>query len=271
MQNIEECQKKLPENGLRQALYKLSATPECFFMLRNNFGKSLAVMSITHWILGIGDRNLGNFLIDTTNGKMIGVDFNMAFGTATRNQSIPDLLPFRLTTQFVNALKPLETSGFLAKSMVHVLRAFNLENESIMAALEVFVHEPTTAESAISSKPEVLLKTIKDKLSGINPIIPITNDIKTSIYSRYDNKVYDTKKRHIHSIFSNLIFTYKFVYSDADVILAYTRLITGLPNTYRNKIKKRILTVEEQVKCLIDIARDPCVLGVSYIGLQPWI
>lgn len=169
-------------------------------MLRNNFGKSLAVMSITHWLLGIGDRNLGNFLIDMNNGKMIGIDFNMAFGQATQKLNIPELVPFRLTEQFVNALKPLETSGFLIKNMIHVLRTFNLESESLMAALEVFVHEPiadyaepsddrisvlsspSTTSSENAWSPEVHLKTIKDKLSGIDPTIPVVKDISMSGY-----------------------------------------------------------------------------------------
>lgn len=190
----------MPENRLRRHIYELSATPECFFKLRNNFGKSLAVMSCAHWILGIGDRNLGNFLIDLNNGEMIGIDFNMAFGSATRVFQIPELVPFRLTAQFVNALKPLETSGFLVKSMVHVLQTFSIENESLMAALEVFVHDPTvdfakpsddqntlslsqaTMFDASAWEPETHLKTIKDKLSGIDPTIPIINDIKMSTY-----------------------------------------------------------------------------------------
>lgn len=194
----------MPENQLRRRVYELSATPECFFKLRNNFGKSLAVMCIAHWILGIGDRNLGNFLIDLNNGEMIGIDFNMAFGTATRIHHIPELVPFRLTPQFVNALKPLETSGFLVKSMVHALQTFSHENESLMAALEVFVHDPTvdfakpsddqnvstSSQSTICDgnawQPETHLKTIRDKLSGIDPTIPIINDIKMStMHHRY--------------------------------------------------------------------------------------
>lgn len=153
--------------------------------------------------MGIGDRNLANFLIDLNNGELIGIDFNLAFGTATRIQSVPELVPFRLTAQFVNALKPLGTSGFLAKSMVHVLQTFNFDNESLMAALEVFVHDPTvdfakpgddqddsqSSHGAVSNasawEPEAHLKTIKDKLSGINPKIPIVDDIKMNIlYSR---------------------------------------------------------------------------------------
>lgn len=201
---MEKLQSQLPEGSLRKALYKLSASPECFFVLRNNFGKSLAAMSVVHWILTIGDRNLGNFLIDKTNGSLIGIDFNMAFGAATRNLNIPEVVPFRLTSQFVNTLKPLGTDGFFIKIMGHVLRTFNIENESLMAALEVFIHEPTidymraaslnrssmqSEESLNSSSdmnvwnPEQHLRTIREKLAGMNPIISIENDIKASYYS----------------------------------------------------------------------------------------
>lgn len=197
--NLKKLQKLLPNDTLRKALYKLSASPECFFVLRNNFGKSLAAMCIVHWILGLGDRNLGNFLIDKTDGSLIGIDFNLAFGAATRNLHIPELIPFRLTSQFINTVKPLGCDGFLAKTMTHVLHTLSIENESIMAALEVFVREPTIQysrnifgslhgpDSLDSSDkawtPERNLKTIRDKLSGINPIIPIEHDIKMCYYS----------------------------------------------------------------------------------------
>lgn len=186
----------LPQNALQRALYKLSASPECFFALRNNFGKCLAAMNIAHWLLGIGDRHLDNLLIDKGNGELVGIDFNMSFGAATRNLQIPELVPFRLTPQFVNVLKPLETSGLLIKCMAHVLRTFRLESEALMAALEVIIYEPTqfnrgststdgTPDSFLNGtlNPEDILQAIKSKLSGINPIIPIEDDLKSSYYS----------------------------------------------------------------------------------------
>lgn len=200
---MQNSQRKVPKNSLRNSLYKLSATPECFYALRNNYGKSLAAMSIAHWILGIGDRNLGNFLIDKNNGQLIGIDFNMAFGMATRKLSIPELVPFRLTAQFVNVLKPLETSCFLVKNMTHILRTFRIENESLMAALEMFVNDPTidndnlfncsstsnttsnTSQSSSDAKTwqsKQHLKMIRSKLSGTNPVQLIENDIEICYY-----------------------------------------------------------------------------------------
>lgn len=191
----------MPGNALQKALLAESATPESFFILRSNFAKSLAVMSVVHWIMSIGDRNLGNFLIDRGNGELIGVDFDTVFGMGIRSLKIPEVVPFRLTAQFVNVLKPLETTGFLAKSMVHVLRTFSMESESLMAALEVFIHEPTTdytkpsdkdsstevsfLSADSSSDPEVHLKTIEAKLNGLSPMTALVNDINRHVeYAR---------------------------------------------------------------------------------------
>ncbi|XP_055310881.1 DNA-dependent protein kinase catalytic subunit-like [Sitodiplosis mosellana] len=260
--NLKKLQQNIPENGLRKAIYKLSASPECFYALRNNFVKSLAAMSIAHWVLGIGDRHLDNFVIDLRNAQLIGIDFNMAFGAATRRLEVPELVPFRLTNQFANVMKPLGTSGFLIKCMAHVLRMFRLESESLMAALEAFICGPSSSEndffirgatsdeaivdSASSDfracKPEQHISTIKDKLSGINPVIPTENDLQVGFYC-----------------------------CDADITSKYKKLLIGTPDRFRYKLAKRNLTVKEQVECLIDIASDPAILGASFEGTRPWV
>lgn len=215
-----KIQRPLPDDSLRKTLYEWSASPESFFALRNNFGKSLATMCIANWLLGIGDRHLQNFVIDKTNGQLIGIDFNMAFGSATRMLCVPELVPFRLTRQFVNVMKPLENSGFLVKCMAHVLRTFRIEKDSLMAAFEVFINEPTMNQeclgwgtttdqkslpSAIEDRavnPEYHINTIKDKLDGINPIIPINNDLKLGYYARYAS--FHAKLMEIPEKFDNI-------------------------------------------------------------------
>jgi DNA-dependent protein kinase catalytic subunit len=56
----------------------------------------MAVFSIASYLIGIGDRHLENFLIDTTDGEVLGIDFGIAFGSSI-HLSIPELMPFRLT------------------------------------------------------------------------------------------------------------------------------------------------------------------------------
>lgn len=68
----------------RRAFVRMSTTPEAFLSLRSHFSSSHAVLCISHWILGIGDRHLSNFMINTETGGMIGIDFGHAFGSATQ-------------------------------------------------------------------------------------------------------------------------------------------------------------------------------------------
>ena len=62
----------------------MSASPEAYFTLRNNFATSHGLICVCHYILGIGDRHLSNFMVDLENGKMLGIDFGHAFGSATQ-------------------------------------------------------------------------------------------------------------------------------------------------------------------------------------------
>lgn len=59
-------------------------TPEAFLSLRSHLICSHALLCVSHWVLGIGDRHLSNFMINIETGGMIGIDFGHAFGSATQ-------------------------------------------------------------------------------------------------------------------------------------------------------------------------------------------
>lgn len=48
-----------------------------------------ATLSVCHYVLGIGDRHLSNFMIDLESGGAVGIDFGHAFGTATQVRKSP--------------------------------------------------------------------------------------------------------------------------------------------------------------------------------------
>lgn len=68
----------------RRAFLKMCNSPEAFLSLRSHFISSHALLCVSHWILGIGDRHLSNFMINMETGGMIGIDFGHAFGSATQ-------------------------------------------------------------------------------------------------------------------------------------------------------------------------------------------
>lgn len=68
----------------RRAFVKMSTSPEAFLALRSHFASSHALLCISHWLLGIGDRHLNNFMVAMETGSVIGIDFGHAFGSATQ-------------------------------------------------------------------------------------------------------------------------------------------------------------------------------------------
>lgn len=87
---------QMPWYLLRNSLENLCLNSSAFLTIKNQFIKSLATFSIASYLIGIGDRHLENFLIDTSDGEILGIDFGIAFGSGV-HLGIPELIPFRLT------------------------------------------------------------------------------------------------------------------------------------------------------------------------------
>ena len=84
------------QNLLRNGLENLCLSSAAFITIKNQFIKSMATFSIASYLIGIGDRHLENFLVDTTDGEVFGIDFGIAFGSGI-HLATPELMPFRLT------------------------------------------------------------------------------------------------------------------------------------------------------------------------------
>ena len=55
---------------------------------------------------------------------------------------VPELMPFRLTRQFVNLLFPLKDLGPYKLTIIAVLRALRNNSDVLMNTMDVFVNEP---------------------------------------------------------------------------------------------------------------------------------
>jgi serine/threonine-protein kinase mTOR len=71
---------------------------------RTTYTKSLAVMSMVGYILGLGDRHCSNLMIDRQSGKIVHIDFGDAFEVAMLREKFPERVPFRLTRMLVKAM-----------------------------------------------------------------------------------------------------------------------------------------------------------------------
>lgn len=113
-----------------------------WFANRNNYTRSVAVMSMVGYILGLGDRHCSNLMLDREDGKVIHIDFGDCFEVAMFRDKFPEKVPFRLTRMIVNAMGVSGIEGTFRQTSESVMHILRVNKESLMAVLEAFVYDP---------------------------------------------------------------------------------------------------------------------------------
>ncbi|WAR26259.1 MTOR-like protein [Mya arenaria] len=123
MQKVEVFEHALEHtqgDDLAKILWYKSPNSEVWFDRRTNYTRSLAVMSMVGYVLGLGDRHPSNLMLDRLNGKIIHIDFGDCFEVA-------------MVTGIGGNYK------MTCESVMTVLRE---NKDSLMAVLEAFVYDP---------------------------------------------------------------------------------------------------------------------------------
>lgn len=127
---------------LKKILWLRNESAETWFVQRQNYIRSLAVMSIVGYVLGLGDRHLANLMLQRSSGKIVHIDFGDCFEIASRRERYPEKVPFRLTRVLVNAMEACGIAGTFKATCEKVMRLVRSNKESLEATLEEFVFDP---------------------------------------------------------------------------------------------------------------------------------
>jgi len=250
---------------LKKNLQSLSSSPEGFFILRRNFIQSYAVICAMQWVLGIGDRHLSNYMVDQTTGRMVTIDFGYSFGVATSFLPIPELVSLRLTPQIVGVMEPIGTGGLFRESLVQAIISLRTNSEVLVAALEIFVHEPTVdwletamkeakmqkigLEDSLEKFPRQRVDMALRKLSGGNPAAIMVEELKCGVGAGRPLWEPMALRRNISWVEAGRV--------------------GGPGNRDGGRWGKDGLTAVEQVDCLIHQATDANLLGRMFYGWSP--
>lgn len=150
-------------------------TPHSWYQARTAYVKTVAVMSMVGYILGLGDRHGENILFDETNGDAVHVDFNCLFNQG-ECFAYPEIVPFRLTHNMVFAMGPLGVEGLFRKCCEITLRVLKDEAKTLKSILRPFVYDlgnlnRTKAKSSSDleiTDPKAMLdvRRIEERLQG---------------------------------------------------------------------------------------------------------
>lgn len=134
------------DNTTGQDLYRVlwlkSKSSESWLERRTNYTRSLGVMSMVGYILGLGDRHPSNLMLDRITGNIVHIDFGDCFEVAMTREKYPERVPFRLTRMLTYAMEVSNIEGSFRITCENVMRVLRENKESLMAVLEAFIHDP---------------------------------------------------------------------------------------------------------------------------------
>ena len=152
--------------------------PGAWFQARLRYTRSCAVMSIVGHVLGLGDRHGENILFEEGSGGTFHVDFNCLFDKGLTFEK-PELVPFRLTHNMVDAFGAYGYEGPFRKSCELTARILRQHEDTLMTILETFLYDPTTdfigkkkknsINNIVPDTPEGVLDSVRNKVRGLLP------------------------------------------------------------------------------------------------------
>lgn len=145
MQKVEVFEYALEKStgdDLSKLLWLKSPSSEVWFDRRTNYTRSLAVMSMVGYILGLGDRHPSNLMLDRLSGKILHIDFGDCFEVAMTREKFPEKIPFRLTRMLIKAMEVTGIEGTYRRTCESVMSVLRRNKDSLMAVLEAFVYDP---------------------------------------------------------------------------------------------------------------------------------
>ncbi|WBW72420.1 ATR checkpoint kinase Rad3 [Schizosaccharomyces osmophilus] len=149
--------------------------PNSWVNSRRNYSRTLAVMSIVGYVLGLGDRHGENILFDEFTGEAIHVDFNCLFDKGLTFEK-PEKVPFRLTHNMVDAMGPTGYEGGFRKASEITMKLLRSNQDTLMSVLESFLHDPLVEWNRRKitgrypgNEANEVLDTIRKKFQGYMP------------------------------------------------------------------------------------------------------
>lgn len=148
--------------------------PDTWFAARLRYARTAAVMSMTGHVLGLGDRHGENILLEEGTGGVFHVDFNCLFDKGLTFEK-PELVPFRLTHNMVDAMGAYGYEGPFRKSSELTLGLLRQNKDTLMTVLETFLYDPTTdfvgkkkrTTAGVPETPQEILDSVNGKLKGL--------------------------------------------------------------------------------------------------------
>ncbi|CAB3378482.1 Hypothetical predicted protein [Cloeon dipterum] len=269
MQKVEVFEHALEHtqgDDLARLLWLKSPSSEVWFDRRTNYTRSLAVMSMVGYILGLGDRHPSNLMLDRLSGKILHIDFGDCFEVAMTREKFPEKIPFRLTRMLINAMEVTGIEGTYRRTCESVLNVLRCNKDSLMAVLEAFVYDPLLNWRLMDSAT-TKTKTTRPKTGEPSDMLPSSQETAEMIDENAISlgvSQATTKKNLTGSLDNGEEGAQN--KKALQIITRVREKLTGRDFSHESEV----LTVQQQVDLLVQQATSNENLCQCYIGWCPF-
>jgi phosphatidylinositol kinase/protein kinase (PI-3 family) len=160
MQKVEIFSEALDQttgkgNDIHDVLWIKSTNSEEWLDRRTKFTRSIAVMSMVGYILGLGDRHPSNLMLDQISGRVLHIDFGDCFEVAINRDKFPEKVPFRLTRMLIKAMEVSGIEGSYRDTCERTMTVLRDNRDSLVAMLEAFVYDPLISWRLLGQSPTI--------------------------------------------------------------------------------------------------------------------
>lgn len=139
---LKHADRETPGTDLRELIWLNTSSSRVWVERTLRFIESNALMSITGYVIGLGDRHPSNLMINRSTGGVVHIDFGDCFEIGKKRIKFPEKVPFRLTRHMIRAFGPTGVDGEFRITCEEMLKLVRSHKDSIMAVLDIFLQEP---------------------------------------------------------------------------------------------------------------------------------
>eukprot|EP00879_Flechtneria_rotunda_P006073 GHRR01006386.1.p1 GENE.GHRR01006386.1~~GHRR01006386.1.p1 ORF type:complete len:3169 (+),score=1435.50 GHRR01006386.1:1331-9508(+) len=115
--------------------------PARWFEARITYTRSTAVSSMAGSIIGLGDRHMGNMLLDANTAEVVHIDLGIAFEQGLFLNT-PERVPFRLTANVIDGMGAAGVEGPFRRCCETTMEILRSHKEALLTVVEVVLHDP---------------------------------------------------------------------------------------------------------------------------------
>jgi len=115
--------------------------PNLWYKAKKKYIISTAIWSMTSFLVGLGDRHLGNIMANKENGEIIHIDFGYV-ALKGLSLGVPEIVDFRFTINVRKNLGLFEENGLFNYICVKTLKTFKEYYKTLSARIEYYQFDP---------------------------------------------------------------------------------------------------------------------------------